>query len=487
MQDTIDRADVQGAENTKESLISRLIAAVGPSGVLRGEDVSSRPNHAWGQGSCPAKAIVRPASTAEVSEVMRLCHQANQTVVPWGGLSGLVDGITCTADDIVLSVERMKTVESFDMEAGTMTVQAGVVLQTVQERAAAEGWLFAVDLGARGSANVGGLIATNAGGNSVLRYGMMREQVLGLEVVLADGTVISSMHEMLKNNAGYDLKHWFIGSEGTLGIVTRAILRLRPLPRSVDTALVAVDSFSNLTCLLKRLGQDLDGKLSSFEVMWPEHYGFLTRETGKHQEFLPGHYAYYALVESTGADAARNEEQFMEVLGALMEEEIVADAVICQSSQQAKQLWEMRDDVEALVQAIAPPAVFDLSLPLREVEAYLATLKEALAADFPGTRLMVFGHLGDGNIHLGIGPAPDRQAIEALVYERLGAVHGSVSAEHGIGLEKRAYLKHSRSPQEIALMRSVKAAFDPSGILNPGKILSANQETIREEAGGWDS
>jgi len=471
MHDTADRNETKHSESANEPLISTLIAAVGPSGVLLGDDVRSRPNHSWGQGSCPAKAIVRPTSTKEVSAVMRICHESDQTVVPWGGLSGLVDGTTCRPEDIVLSVERMKTIEHIDVEAGTMTVQAGAVLQTVQEAAEKEGWLFAVDLGARGSANVGGLIATNAGGNSVLRYGMMREQILGLEVVLADGTVISSMNEMLKNNAGYDLKHWFVGSEGTLGVVTRAILRLHPLPRSVSTAFVAVDSFDKLTRLLKRLRRDLDGKLSSFEVMWPDHYRFLTRESGKHQEFLPGHYAYYVLVESAGGDAERNQKQFMEVLGALMEDETVADAVICQSSQQAKQLWEMRDDVETLMQALAPPVVFDLSLPLRDMERYVTGLEEAIAAEFPGTRMMVFGHLGDGNIHLGIGPAPDRHAIKALVYERLEAVRGSISAEHGIGLEKRAYLKHSRAPQEIALMRSVKAAFDPAGILNPGKIF----------------
>jgi FAD/FMN-containing dehydrogenase len=352
-----------------------------------------------------------------------------------------------------------------------MVVQAGAVLQNVQEAAEEAGWQFAVDFGARGTAQIGGMIGTNAGGNSVVRYGMMREQVLGLEVVLADGTVLSNMNEMLKNNTGYDLKHLFIGSEGTLGIATRAVLRLRPRARSVQTAFVALDSFADVAGLLRRLGVELEGKLSSFEVMWRNFYHFMTEESGKHQAVLPADHPYYVLLESEGADAQREEEQFMAVLGALMEEGHVADAVICQSSQQAAQLWEMRDDVESLAVAVFPPAIFDISLPIREMEAYINDLEAALADKHPGMRLISFGHLGDGNIHLGIGPVEDKHAIETLVYERLGQVGGSVSAEHGIGLEKREFLPHSRSPDEIAVMRVIKQTLDPGNILNPGKIF----------------
>ncbi len=458
-------------ETDQDSLITALAAIVGERGLLLGEDVAARPNRSWGQGSCPARAIVRPASTDELSRVMRLCNDTGQTVVPWGGLTGLVDGITCAANDIVVSLERMNAIEHVDAEAGVMTVQAGAVLQAVQESAAEAGWQFAVDFGARGSANIGGAIATNAGGNSVVRYGMMREQVLGLEAVLADGTVISSMNEMLKNNTGYDLKQLFIGSEGTLGIVTRAVLRLRPRPISVQTAFVAVDSFSDVTGLLRRLGEQLEGKLSSFEVLWRSFYHFMTEESGKHQAVLPANHPYYVLLESEGADEAREQEQFMAVLGTLLEEGHLADAVICQSSQQAAQLWEMRDDVESLLHVTHPSAIFDVSLPLREMEAYVNGLEEVLQAQFPGTRLIVFGHLGDGNIHLGIGPVQNKHAVETLVYERLGAVGGSVSAEHGIGLEKREYLRQSRSEAEINLMRTLRQALDPKSILNPDKVF----------------
>jgi FAD/FMN-containing dehydrogenase len=452
-------------------IIDSIADIVGPKGLLRGDDVSSRPNYSWGVGNCPARAIVRPASTGELSRVMALCHEHGQTVVPRGGLTGLVNGITCSAEDIAISLERMQEIEHIDADAGTLSVQAGAVLQNVQEAAEEAGWLFAVDFGARGSANIGGMIATNAGGNSVVRYGMMREQVLGLEAVLADGTVISSMNEMLKNNAGYDLKHLFIGSEGTLGIVTRAVLRLRPAPQTVQTAFVALASFEDVTGLLRRLGTEFEGKLSSFEVMWRNHYHYLVVETGKHQAFLPADYPYYVLLESEGADPEREQEQFMAVLGRLMEEGHVADAVIAQSGQQAAQLWEMRDDVETLIHTISPVAVFDISLPIREMEAYVIELEQELKQRFPEARLITFGHLGDGNIHLGVGPAQDKHAVETMVYERLGRVKGSISAEHGVGLEKREFLHHSRSPAEISLMKSLKAALDPKGLLNPGKIF----------------
>lgn len=452
-------------------LLEAISDIVGPKGLLTGDDVTARPNHSWGQGSCPALAIVRPADTAELAAVMRLCHQHEQTMVPWGGLTGLVDGITCTAQDVVISVERMTAIEHIDADAGTMIVQAGAVVQSVQEAAKDAGWLFAVDFGARGSARVGGMIGTNAGGNSVVRYGMTREQVLGLEAVMADGTVISSMNEMLKNNAGYDLKQLFIGSEGTLGIITRAVLRLRPAPRTVQTAFVALASFNEVSGLLRRLGVEFEGRLSAFEVMWRNHYHYLTEETGKHQAFLPADYPYYVLLESEGSDAAREEEHFMTVLGAMMEEGHIADAVICQSSQQAAQLWEMRDDVETLVLNISPIAVFDISLPIRAMEDYMSAIESQLNQAFPEARLIAFGHLGDGNIHLGVGPARDKHAVERMVYESLSEVGGSISAEHGIGMEKKAFLSCSRSESEMALMKTLKTALDPKHLLNPGKVL----------------
>ncbi len=452
-------------------LIAEIEAIVGTQGVLLGEDVSARPNLSWGRGQCPAKAIVRPKNTSELSQVMALCHRHGQSVVPWGGLSGLVNGTQCTEADLALSLERMNQIEQLERDAGVMTVQAGAILQRVQEAAEEAGWQFAVDLGARGSAQIGGMIATNAGGNGVVRYGMMREQVLGLEVVLADGTVLSSMNEMLKNNAGYDLKQLFIGSEGTLGIVTRAVLRLRPGCRSVQTALVALNRFEDVVNLLRRLGQELDGKLSAFEVMWRSHYHLLVAELGNHPAFLPVDYPFYVLLEASGSDPERDAEHFTSVLGDLLESEAIADAVIAQSGQQAAQLWELRDDVESLVLHLGPLAVFDISLPIRSMEHYILELERQLAAAYPTARLITFGHLGDGNLHVGIGPVEDKAPIESLVYDSLDQVKGSISAEHGIGMEKKPYLTRSRSAVEIQLMQMLKGSLDPKGLLNPGKIF----------------
>lgn len=452
-------------------LIDLLSEIVGNKGMLLGADVKARPNFSYGVGECAAQAIVRPADIEELSQVLKACHAEQATVVPLGGLTGLVNGTTCAEGDIALSTERMKEIESFDTDSGVITVQAGVALQTLQEHVAKEDWLFALDLGARGTATIGGAIATNAGGNSVVRYGMMRQQVLGLEVVLADGTIISSMNEMLKNNAAYDLKHLFIGSEGTLGIVTRAVLRLFPMPTAVQTAFVAVNDFTAVTGLLKHLRRALEGKLSAFEVMWQNHYQLLVDELGNHQAFLPTEFPYYVLIESSGADKDREEERFSAVLAELMEDGLIADAVLSQSGQQTTQLWEMRDDIEALVHTFAPPVAFDISLPLRHMEEYMKAVDANLAEQCPNVRSVTFGHLGDGNIHIAAGPAHDKKAIERAVYEPLAPYGGSVSAEHGIGLDKKAYLHLSRSDEEIALMRTLKAALDPKNILNPGKVI----------------
>ena len=453
------------------SIIEALTSIVGAKGILLGTDVSDRPNASMGMGSCVAKAIVRPKSTQELSQVMKCCHEQGQVVVPWGGLTGLVNGITCTSDDIAISLERMRTIERIDAEAGTMTVQAGAVLQNIQEAAKEAGWQYAIDFGARGTANIGGTISTNAGGNSVVRYGMTREQVLGLEAVLADGTVISSMNEMLKNNSGYDLKQLFIGSEGTLGIVTRAVLRLRPAPSTVQTAFLAMNTFEDVAKVLRRVGVDFEGKLSSFEVMWQNYYHLMVEKTGRHQAFLPTNYPYYVLLETEGSDQSREEALFTSVLGSLIEEGLVADAVIAQSSKQAQQLWEMRDDIEAIISTIMPGVAFDISLPIREMASYVSDLTEKIASIFPTANLVSFGHVGDGNIHLCIGPIDDKHAVETLVYQALGDINGAISAEHGIGLEKREFLSHSRSVDEIALMRTIKKALDPKNILNPGKVF----------------
>lgn len=456
-------------------IIKRIQGIVGTQGLIVGDDVKSRKADFFDQCENLAMAIVRPSSTDELSQIMKLCFENNLKVVPWGGLTGLVHGTATKENDIALSLERMNRIETFDEAAGTMSVEAGCVLQTVQDTAAEKDWLFALDLGARGSATIGGNIATNAGGNQVIRYGMMRQQVLGLEAVLADGTIISSMNSMLKNNAGYDLKQLFIGSEGTLGIVTKAVLRLSPLPKSKQTALLAVDNFAQLTRLLNRLKSDLGGQLTCFEVMWQNFYQLMVNESKKHQDVLLGEYAYYVLVEAQGFDSVRDAELFESALCDIIEAGDISDAVIAQSSVQTEKLWAMRDDIETLAGTLNPVFVFDISLPIVEMEAYVADVEQSINAQWPEGRVVIFGHLGDGNLHLGVnvgdGSLEARQAVEKIVYRRLKQSNGSVSAEHGIGLEKKDYLSYSRTSNEINLMKTLKQALDHKGILNPGKLI----------------
>lgn len=454
------------------SLLAEIESIVGANGLLQGDAVAARPNDNMGHGSCPAAAIVRPANTEQLAAVMRLCHQHSQSVVPMGGLTGLVNGTQCEPGQIGISTERMRTIENIDELAGTMTVQAGVVLETAQNAASEHGWQLAMDWGARGSAQIGGALATNAGGNSVVRSGMAREQVLGLEVVMADGTVISSMNEMLKNNTGYDLKQLFIGSEGTLGIITRAVLRLRPACNAVQTAMIAVDDFANVGKILRRLGSAFEGKLSSFELMWQGMTDLLIKETGRHQNLFDADHGYTILVESSGVDQQREAVQFEQALGELLEQELAADVLIAQSSQQAAQFWALRDDIEGLMGALYPLVAFDVSLPIRDMQTYTETITERLQAALPDCRCIIFGHLGDGNLHVAVGPTQEKQLVQDIVYGELKPFGGAVSAEHGIGIDKRAYLNHSRNDAEIALMKTLKHALDPLNLLNPGKLFS---------------
>jgi FAD/FMN-containing dehydrogenase len=475
------QASTRKSDTTMNALIESIRNIVGPTGVLTGEDVAGRSDSWPPMGGCQALAIIRPANTAEVSEVLKICHQQGQAVVTHGGMTGLVGGTKAGPDEIALSLERMNSMGPVDKVNRTVTSQAGVALQTVHEAAEDAGLFFPLDLGARGSATIGGTIATNAGGNGVIRYGMMREQLLGVEAVLADGTVISSMKDVIKNNTGYDLKQLFVGSEGTLGIITRAVLRLRPLPRSQNTALVAIGNFEHLGRFLQTMDSALGGTLSAFEAMWNDFYTLIVGNGDKHGLPLDTSHAFYVLLESTGGNEEGDKLRFDNALEDALEDGLIVDAVIAQSKQQRNDLWGIRDDVEGLVESLFPPMTFDISLSIPQMEAYVEEVRDQLSRKWEHARMVVFGHLGDGNIHLGIGVGSLKPevvlAVENIVYTALGRRGGVISAEHGIGLDKRAYLAHSRSAQEIALMKTIKTAMDPKNILNPGKILPImNQE-----------
>lgn len=458
------------------AVLHALRNAVGHDQVATGGDIDSRYLHDWYLSLTDGApvALVRPATTAEVAAVLQVCSAHRIGVVTQGGRTGLTGGATPVDGCIVLSLERMTGVEEIDSAAATLTARAGTPLQTVCDAAHEAGFLFPLDLGARGSCQIGGNIATNAGGNRVIRYGMTRELVLGLEVVLADGTVLSSMNKMLKNNTGYDLKQIFIGSEGTLGVVTRAVLRLQPQPKSTCTALCAVINYDDGVALLRHAKESLAGTLSAFEMMWPDFYELVTREVAGLEPPLPYGRGAYVLIEALGSDQTVDQARFETMLNAAMERKLIADAVIAQSNAETAALWRVRDASAEFPRIFWPHVKFDVSIPTADIGRFVESTANAIRARWSNAKTVTFGHIGDSNIHfevkVGEGAQPDKE-ISQIVYDGVRKWNGSISAEHGIGLLKRAYLGYSRSPAEIQLMQKLKRMLDPLGIMNPGKVF----------------
>jgi FAD/FMN-containing dehydrogenase len=455
-------------------LLADLRSAVGEQNLLTGDRIREIAIDALGHVP-RASTLVRPRNTAEVSAVLRLCHARGQPVVPQGGLTGLVEGTVTSEHDVILSIERLNQIEAVDAAGRTMRVGAGVKLQQAQEEADRHGLLFPLDLGARGSCTIGGNVATNAGGVRVLRYGMMRSLVLGLEAVLADGTVLCSLNRMIKNNAGYDLKQLFIGSEGTLGVVTRVDLRLFARPSSAGTAIVACQDFSHLVKLLSLADAQLAGQLSAFEALWPEFYEATTTPPSPRGPVLPHGYGIYGLLETLGTDAAQDQERLERVLSMAFEQGLIIDAAIAKSESERRAMWEVREDVFQ-TRRHGPNYNYDVSLAIGQMPAYLEQVRANVAREFPDARVFAFGHIADGNVHVVVAPGLTGSGIhtrvDLAVYEPLRPIGGSIAAEHGIGLERRMYLNISRTAEEIATMRLLKHALDPKGILNPGKIFN---------------
>jgi FAD/FMN-containing dehydrogenase len=458
-----------------ERLLASLRDTLGSQGFIADPSAEPRYHADWSpQPAQSPSAVLRPNSTEEVAKALSLCNTARQPVVIQGGLTGLSGGATPHPGEIGLSLERMNRIEDLDSLSMTMTAQAGTPLQAIQEAAEAVGLQFPLDLGARGSCNIGGNIATNAGGNQVIRYGMTRNLVLGLEAVLADGTVISSMNRMLKNNAGYDLKQLFIGTEGTLGIVTRAVLRLFPRIGNKCTALCAVDSFAHAVDLLHLLGKRFGGELSTFEAMWASYFDTICeRLPAARSPFDSNGHPLYALVEIETADEAEGTARLEAALTQALETGLIQDAALAQSSREAQSFWAIRDGVADLPDLLKKSAAFDVSVPTSVMERFVADVDTALAKRFDTYENLVFGHLGDNNLHfLVTTPDPeDYERINEAIYTTVGQYQGSVSAEHGVGMLRKNYLAHSRNPAEIALMRQLKTSLDPNNILNPGRVF----------------
>lgn len=449
--------------------LEKLIEALPESAIVTGDEIAERAVSYWDSSPTKALALLKPRSTEEVSKILSICHAHKQTVVTQGGRSGVVAAAVSGEDDIILSLEKMNEIEEIDVVGGTATVQAGAILQTVQESIAEQGVLFPLDLGARGSCTIGGNVATNAGGINVLRYGMMRNLVLGLEAVTADGTILSSMNYMLKNNAGYDIKQLFIGSEGTLGVVTRVVLKLFPRPVSCNAAMVALNDFNSVVELLQILQDKLAGTLSAYEVMWGGYFRAVTADGG-HRAPMDRNHAFYVMLEAEGSDPQADKERMQLLLETALKDNLIANAIIPSSDSERLELWKIREDFELIL----PAYIYDVSLPIKDMEEYTQEVIRRTGQCWPQGHCDVLGHIADGNLHFFMRPGIDgdlHAESDKLVYEPLDAYGGSVSAEHGIGIDKKDWLSHSRNDAEIALMKSIKQNLDPGNLLNPGRVF----------------
>jgi FAD/FMN-containing dehydrogenase len=455
---------------TAAALAERFAQELGAGAVLTGNDVEARSCDPFTHLPSASPAVLRPRSTADVVQILKQCHVAGQPIVVHGGRTGVAGGAMAGADELVLSFERMNRVIEVDPVGTTMTVEAGVAIATVQEAAARHGLFYPIDLGSKGTATVGGTIATNAGGNRVIRWGMTRQNVLGLEVVLADGTLLDLRNRFLKNNTGYDLKQLFIGSEGTLGVVCSAVLRLVPMPTTQQVALVSLDSYDKVLELLGR-ARALP-QLSAFEVMWRDYYAIIAGDPAR--RLVEPAVAFYVIVEGMGYDEAGDEAAFAGLLEQAFADGLLVDAVVASSVRQADDIWKVREGSEMLVREMGPFVSFDVSVDIRRADEFVAAVRAALADRFGAYRSVAFGHLGDGNLHIGVHVGPDTRdrthEVETCVYSVLKGFGGALTAEHGIGTLKRAFLPDHISPAALATMGKIRQALDPDRHIN-GNVL----------------
>ena len=452
-------------------VLDHIAAEIGRSRIVAPGDVAGRALSPLGQ-TAPATCLFRPQSATELGSILRLCQREGQTVMTVGGATGLAGGLTPEHGEWLISLEAMRGIE-VDADNRIAIVEAGAPLEAVHAAAEAAGLSFPLDLGARGSAQIGGLISTNAGGEKALRFGMMRDQVLGLEVVLANGRTLDMMNTMIKNNTGYDLKHLFIGAEGTLGVVTRAVLRLRPALPQRHTGFVALSGFDAALRLRAAVEAAVGNDLTAFEVMWP---GFYDVVADAHDGSLPvargaGIYVLFEVESGAGTDADAFVAQMMPVVDA----EIAQDIALARSVGERNAMWSMRNDIQAMIRAFMPPVAYDISVPTAQMGRFVETVERAVSRAWPQARMTAFGHMGDNNLHLAVTLGPQtpehKHALNLLIYGEVERLGGSISAEHGLGADKRDYLPFSRNAGEIDAMRQLKTLFDPGHILNRGKVL----------------
>jgi FAD/FMN-containing dehydrogenase len=465
-------------------LLETLAGIVGAGHVLYQGDLSAWEQDWRKRTRGKALAVVRPGSTEQVAATVRACAAAGASIVPQGGNTGLVVG--STPDDsgrqVVLSLQRMNAIREIDAANLAMTVEAGCVLQTAQQAAQAAGLLFPLSLAAEGSCTVGGNLATNAGGTQVVRFGNSRELCLGLEVVTAQGEVWHGLSGLRKDNTGYDLRDLFIGSEGTLGIITAATMKLYPLPSATLTAWASVPSMDHAVALLGLAHRHLAAGLTGFEVMGRFPLELVARHFPQLRVPLQQGEPYCVLLEHSDAESEEHARAALErLLGAAMEDGCVSDAVLAESLAQAQQLWHIRESIPLAQAEEGLNIKHDISLPVSRIPRFCTETEALLAREISGVRLVNFGHLGDGNLHYNVQAPVDgdpaaflceqEEHVNTLVYDAVHRHGGSISAEHGVGSLKVDTLPHYKSPVALELMRSVKRALDPHNLLNPGRVV----------------
>ncbi|MBL0726955.1 FAD-binding oxidoreductase [Piscinibacter sp. HJYY11] len=465
------------------ALVNALRTVVGAANVMVEGDLSAYELDWRRRYRGKALAVVRPANTTEVAAVVKLCERHGAGLVPQGGNTGLVGGSVPdgSGSQVLLSLQRMNKVRAIDEANLTMTVEAGCILQAVQQAAAARNLLFPLSLAAEGSCTIGGNLATNAGGTQVLRYGNARELCLGLEVVNAGGEVWDGLVGLRKDNTGYDLRDLFIGSEGTLGIITAATLKLYPQPAARTTALASLDSLPNAVALLQMAQARLGAGLTGFEVMNRFSLSLVRKHFPQLRQPLPEAEWTVLLEQSDTESEAHARALFEGLLESAMETGLITDAAVAESIEQSRSMWHLRESIPLAQPEEGPNIKHDISLPVSSIPKFVAKTDAALQAAHPGTRSVNFGHLGDGNLHynlqapLGVDGSEflrlHEPSVNTIVYDAVTAYGGSISAEHGVGALKRDELTHRKSPVALQMMRAIKRALDPQGLMNPGRVL----------------
>jgi len=463
------------------SLIDSLRAVVGAGHVLTdAADVAPFVTDWRGRYSGSALAIVSPGGTPEVAEVVRLCAGAGVAIVPQGGNTGLCGGATPTRGEVVVRMARLNRVRAIDVANNTITVEAGCTLAAVQETARATDRLFPLSLAAEGTATIGGNLSTNAGGVQVLRYGNARELCLGLEVVLPDGRVWNGLRGLRKDNTGYDLKHLFIGAEGTLGLITAAVLKMYARPRQVATAWATVPSPAAAVALLTRLRGRIGGRITAFELVGRPPLELVLKNIPHSRDPLPGNSPWQVLIELSDTMESELDAALQDVLIEAVHAGEAGDAALARSGAQAQAFWQLRENISEAQKIEGVSIKHDISLPVSRIPEFIERCDAALASAFPGVRVVCFGHLGDGNLHYNqskpqaqdnAGFIAQTASVNRVVHDLVAELGGSISAEHGLGQLKRDEILRYKSDVEMDMMRAVKKALDPKGLMNPGKVI----------------